>query len=309
MKQRWERSFTVQAGHWKTQLPTKVLGLVSKLPVLQATLKEHPEFLNKRANHGRTLLWEATRAGKIDAVRWLARKGADVNTPGCYNSESYVPISPYVAAKYYRRDPIADFLSRSGSTLDIFRSAFLGEMNTRLTSRRINAEDPFDEVYYTPLITFAVSGGHADLTSTLIDRGAEVAPYSAQLLFAAGRLGRKDLLELLLKSGADPRAADARVLVATDDMECFRFLLKSGVPADGPGYGGFTPLTYVARGDKGERPDKISALLDHGADPNVPGPRGRTPLDYATQAGFKKVEALLLERGAAARGTRSTRET
>src|SRR5262245_53621266 len=169
----------MEPGHWKKQLPRKHLDLGRKgdLPRLEALLREHPEFLNKRGSHERTLLWEATRAGKLATVRWLVEQGADVNATGCYNGESLVQISPYCAARYYRRLAIAEYLRDHGATEDIFRATFLGnrdQVERELAAQPdlLIAEDPNDALYYTPLISFAVAGGHASLVDFLLQRGA-----------------------------------------------------------------------------------------------------------------------------------------
>jgi hypothetical protein len=56
--QRWEQPLVVEPGYWKQQLATKYLRLAGKGDVraLQDLLGAHPEFLNKRGSHNRTLL-------------------------------------------------------------------------------------------------------------------------------------------------------------------------------------------------------------------------------------------------------------
>ena len=107
--------------------------------------------------------------------------GADINATGCYNSEGQVQISPYCAAIYYNKPKIAEFLLKQGPKHDIFRLAFLGnktlvDQELKMNSDLINAEDPNDEIYYTPLIAFAVAGGHVDLLKFLLKKGAILTP-------------------------------------------------------------------------------------------------------------------------------------
>jgi ankyrin repeat protein len=299
------RPLDVEPGHWKKQLPGKYLAIARQgdLSGLAELLQAHPEYLNKRGSHGRTLLWEATRAGKLDAVRWLIEAGAAVNATGSYNSETFVQVTPYCAARYYRRDAIAEQLWESGSTLDIFRAAFLGDCNRvkrelQVHPDLLNAEDPHDEIYYIPVLSFAVAGGHADLARFLIRAGADVATYSAQLIGLAAKQARTDLLDLLFAHGADVRAARGGVFVLLSNLDVLAYLLSKGVSPHGSESEAFPPLVYVARGDKGERPDTIRLLLDHGADVNAAGPRGKTALHYAATAGHAGVMRILLERGA-----------
>ena len=92
-------------------------------------LAAQPESLNQRGSHGRTLLWEAVRAGKQDAVEFLVQAGADTDLTGCYNSESHVQLTPHCAAVYYGRDDLIDYLEARSRRPDIFRLAFLGRQN------------------------------------------------------------------------------------------------------------------------------------------------------------------------------------
>jgi ankyrin repeat protein len=307
VSQRWERPeiYSVEPGHWKKQLAGKYLGAAAKgdVPALKALLREQPDYLNKRGPHGRTLLWEATRSGRMAAVRYLVEHGADVNLTGCYNSETHVQVTPYCAAHYYRRDEIAAYLWSNGSKLDIFRAAFIGERRRvgRLLARNpdlLNAEDPFDEIYCIPLLAFAIAGGHADLAEDFIGRGAAVAQYSALLLHLAARSNRRDLVDLLAANGAAMSTMDTGSYIDVNDLDLMRYLLEGGAPVNRIGKNGFPPLVYLSRGDKRERPDKLALLLDFGADVNAVGPHGRTALHYAAAGGHTTVVQLLLGRGA-----------
>ena len=304
-KQRWDRPFDVRPGHWSQQLPTKHLATAAKgdVSALKVLLKERPEFLNKRANHNRTLLWEATRAGKREAVELLIKRGADVNAVGAYNSESHVQISPYCAACYYKRPTIAAFLQAHGAQQDIFRAAFLGDQEAvaqmlAADPTLLHVEDPFDEIYFIPLVSFAVAGGHLALTEFLIGRGAELAQYSAQLFFLAAKQSRKDLIDVLVAHGADIRAAESGVFLSIADMSLMRYLLELGVPVNQADAHGNVPLVYLTRGDKRQQPEKLQLLLEYGADINAVGPRGRTALHYAAAADHTQTIAWLIQHGA-----------
>jgi ankyrin repeat protein len=305
--QRWVRPDVMSAppGHWKKQLPTKHLKVAAtgNVHALKTLLAQHPEFLNRRANHNRTLLWEATRAGKLPAVKLLVAAGADVNATGCYNSETFVQITPLCAAVYYKRREVDAFLRPRVNPPDVFRSAFLGDamrVNRLLDEEPdlLDAEDPFDNVYYTPLVAFAIAGGHADLTDAIVRRGANIGPYSSQLIQGAARLDRVDLLKLLFDAGADIRTVGATAFVVASEPATLKCLLDHGLSPQTQAEGGFPPIVYVARGDKGERPDKVAVLLEHGADPNSPGPDRRTALHYAANAGHVRVVELLVGHGA-----------
>jgi ankyrin repeat protein len=303
--QRWERPLDILPGRWKQQLATKYLRVAARgdLKALRQLLVVHPDFLNKRGNHGRTLLWEAARRGKLDAVKWLVEQGAELDATGCYNSESHVQITPFCAAIYYKRANIASYLHSQNPQLDIFRAAFLGDqlrVADQLTAEPdlLYAEDPFDSIYFMPLLAFPVAGGHAAVVDFLFQRGAAVGPYSAGLLRLAAMASRMDLLKLLVTHGADARVVDSSIFVATSDLSILQHLLRHGASATQPGKSGFPPLIYVARGDKAESPEKVQMLIEHGASINAIGPKGRTALHYASAAGHLHVITLLLDHGA-----------
>ena len=305
-EQRWVRPYPTEPGHWKKQLPTKALAVAAKGDIagLESLLAANPEALNQRGPHGRSLLWEAARRGHVRAIEWLIERGAAVDATGCYNSESVVQLTPYCAAVYYGRPEAAKVLrTAGGARLDIFRAAFMG--NKRQVAEALsaeptllNAEDPHDLIYFTPLLAFAVAGGQLELTKAVIDAGAEVPRYSGQLLRLALTVGRREITTFLLDHGLDARAADSGVFELCDDSDLLRALLASGASATAVGQNGFPPLVFTARGDKGEHPEKLALLLEHGADVNAVGRGGRTALHYAAAAGHGRVIDLLLAHGA-----------
>jgi hypothetical protein len=75
--QRRVRPFSSDRSQWRQQLPNKYLAVAVRgdVPALRQMLKANPEFLNKRGNHNRTLLWEAARRGRLAAVNCLVARG------------------------------------------------------------------------------------------------------------------------------------------------------------------------------------------------------------------------------------------
>ncbi len=303
--QRMVRSLDFLPEARKQMLRTRDLEVAGKGDIegLRHLLTRHPEWLNRRGSHNRTLLWEAVRRGKLPAVQWLVEQGADVNATGRYNGESFVLLTPYCAAIYYHRWLVAEYLRSHGAEEDIFRAAFLGDFEAvagelATHPERINAEDPQDRLYYVPLLSFAVAGGRIDLVEFLLNRGAVVAPYSIQLLSLAAKNGRKDLLELLLKHAAQVVALGDCYFSNTYDLDILRYLLERGASPSPRGENRFAPLIYFCRADKGEQVEKIKLLLEYNAPVNARGPKGRTALHYAAAAGFLQVMAVLLDHGA-----------
>lgn len=302
---RWVRDLDVPPGHWKRQLPGKHLKLAVRgdLDGLSKLLAGHPDWLDRRGSHGRTFLFEAVRRGHTELVGWLLERGADITLTGCYNSESIVQLSPLVAAQYYNRPQIIEMLAERGAKHDIFRAAFCGEsprVEEELAENPslVNAEDPHDNIYFTPLISFAVAGNQPSIVDYLLDRDAAVEKYSFQLLFLGAHLADKHMVNLLLKHGADPSAADATLWMATDDMETINMLVAAGLSANQRPYHGLHPLAYACRGDKRKNVAKVARLIELGADLNAQTEDGRTALHYAARVDNIDVVRLLLDAGA-----------
>jgi ankyrin repeat protein len=150
------------------------------------------------------------------------------------------------------------------------------------------------------VISAASSMNNVPIISLLLERGAtpdDDVLYNAG--FAADAAG---CLRLLIDHGADVAGLAEQALAApisNNDAEAVRVLLDAG--AD--------PTRY--RNDDGEPASAVRAalatgcdlelvdlLLAHGADPNAPGPDGRSPYRVATAEGRPELMELLRRHGA-----------
>lgn len=307
IEQRWAKPdvYAAEPGHWKKQLPTKFLKLAEggKVEALQRLLEDHPDSLNKRGNHGRTLLWEACRKGRMEAVDYLLAAGADCHVTGCYGSESHVQLDCLSAARFYNRPDIAERLLQIPAKPDFFRSCFLGdrprvEAVLRTSPELLEQEDPADEIFRIPPLAFAVAGGHGDMVEAFIAAGAPVAPYSTLLLFLIGLLDRQTFLAPLVKAGLDVSVIDSSTFLVARSLDCLEELLAVGAPVNQAGLAGVPPLVQLCRPDRRLSLDKIQLLLAKGTAVNAPGPRGKTALHHAARRGQPELVALLLRSGA-----------
>jgi uncharacterized protein len=185
--------------------------------------------------------------------------------------------------------------------------------------------DVINEFGATPLAE-AVKLADARMVTMLLDAGAAVdrADQSGQTaLMLAIKTGELPIVEMLVKAGADVNAVEQfqrqtplmwAVTASKNAAEMTRLLVSKGADVkaralymDWPNQlsseprgqyrpvGGLTALLYAARNGC---IDCVAALLDAGADVNVPTPEGVTPLMVSLDNDHNDVATLLLDRGA-----------
>ena len=274
------------------------------LQTVQAALAQEPAWIRRVGSHGRTMLWEAAYRGRLAMVDYLLDQGADIHACGCHFTPLLVEISPYCAARYKRHDAVADRLLARGAATDIYTAAFLGEGDAVADHldrepRLATAEKAqHDSNRRTTVLHYAVSAGHLDIVALLLARGADPRPYSGWLIRFAVWRDRADILRALLNAGADPTHAEAP-RCGIVNAEIIELLAARGVAMEvDRAEGGWPPLVFQARGDRGGNVQRVRDLLELGADVNVRNHKGQTALHCAAKAGFEPIVALLLERGA-----------
>jgi ankyrin repeat protein len=122
----------------------------------------------------------------------------------------------------------------------------------------------------------------AEAVEFLLEAGA--APLARQ-----GK-GRTALHAVCWQSEGLPEAAAA-------DERIIDLLVGAGIPVDQPDDDGFAPI-HEAAGADGGNATAVRALLRHGAQPDLPGRRGFTPLMIASHGGEIECIQVLLQAGA-----------
>ncbi|MGN6368781.1 MAG: ankyrin repeat domain-containing protein [Phycisphaerae bacterium] len=116
---------------------------------------------------------------------------------------------------------------------------------------------------------------------------------------------RPDVIQLLLKSGANPNAADDRGMTPMHLAQGTRniaVLLENGGNPNAQSKDGSTPLhVWAAEGEDTGSLENMAALLAAGADPNIKDNDEKTPLDYAIQREEEEKVQLLNSHHAAPR--------
>jgi ankyrin repeat protein len=175
----------------------------------------------------------------------------------------------------------------------------------------------------TPMTVASVHGNYP-IMKALVDAGGDIESPNSEgqtLLMAVARTGNTDTARLLLDKGADVNAKESwggqtALMWASSQQQpaMVRLLIERGADVNARGKdndwprwvtseprvkpvdpGGYTPLLYAAR--EGCE-DCVAALLDGGADINLPDLWGQTPLLMATLNLHYDTAAVLIDRGA-----------
>jgi hypothetical protein len=178
----------------------------------------------------------------------------------------------------------------------------------RLTARGVNP-DVRDGHQRTPLHVAAFNRHHAAMRA-LVAGGAnpnalEHDRYDTVTIAAVA--DDVPTLEVALAVGTSPKNVTSRydgtALIAAAHLghaDVVRTLIRAGAPLDHVNNLGWTALIEsIVLGDGGPRhTDTLRALVQAGANPNLPDRSGRTPLALARARGYEEIARLLQQAGA-----------
>ena len=274
-------------------------------------LEQRPEWITQVGAHRRTMLWEAARPGKLETVKYLAERGADIDARGTHYTPYFVEVSCYCIARHRGHGGVARFLLKRGAGMDIHTTAFLGDIAT-VEDALERRPDSLNDGHPQHVMRDAKDGGPRYY--------AAPAAWATPLCYALRGAGI-EASEYLIRKGSRIRGNEAALFTAADDdHEKLRLLIENGadpqklppIYSDGGGLSSLAPrtaaenrkaaserLVYLCRGDRGGNPLQLEQLLRLGADVDFRDRKGKTALHRASKSGFVKSMRVLLDHGAA----------
>ena len=216
--------------------------------------------VNASDEEGRTSLFIATIAGKVEIARTLIKNGANIDA-----EESLNRCTPLSFAAEEGDAKMCELLIENGATLIVCCEAGCG--NGRHPADRNLS--PFDK---------ASESGHPDLFPILFKaiRDLKNDGQISWLMETSARNGNKDVLDYFISQGID---VDYKI--RSDQTPLFCAV-----------YGNYNS------GNEAKRLATVSFLLSKGANINAKASYEGTPLHVATMVGSKKMCELLISKGA-----------
>ncbi|MGL9778991.1 MAG: ankyrin repeat domain-containing protein [Wolbachia sp.] len=222
-----------------------------------------------------TSLHDAAKDGDLEAVKYLVRKGADVNDT---NEDGWTPLHCAVSEGELE---VVRFLISKGANIH-------AKDNTSAGKKSIHV---------------AAMEGCTNIVELFLSRGVDVDDPDTEgrtSLYYAAWKGELDTVEFLVDKGANVHAKKnggvKPIHAATDGhQEIIGFLLSKGASIDDTNEDGWAPLHYAANDGWLE---VVEFLISKGADVHAQVNDGDQALHIAAQGGHLEVVKFLVGKGA-----------
>jgi ankyrin repeat protein len=261
---------------------------------LQGLKNLDPSKVDERLLSNPTALWQAASIGKIEYVKVLIEKGADVNT-------THQGAAAILQASFNQHSDIVELLVNSGANINTTNqfgtSALLFAIAKNAPKEHIdfllNNAARIDQIQnengnISNPLTVAISNNRVDMAKLLVERGADInTPIIFPPIVRAAQSGNIDLIEYLLTNGADIDAIggtdNSNSLVAAIGNQHWRaanFLLKEGINIEYIRPDGFTALHFATT--SAAPVDLVQQLIEKKLDINARNKNSDTALILAT---------------------------
>jgi len=296
------------------------IGLTGRV---KALLEEDATRISSKTEGGDTLLHLAARHGRLDVVRLLVERGADLEADAVWRGrplheavrsgdlrvvDRLVTAGADVNARDRKGNtpvslracgrPMVEYFVRRRADVDIVVACYHGMTEQ---AKDLLASDPALASHAIPgclpPLRLAAEQGHLEVVRLLLDGGAHPNGEGPPLpgpLDRAVCAGHREVADLLIARGADVGLFAACGLGMTERV---RSLLDAGESVNQyDGLRAALPLHWAAAGG---HKDTVELLLARGADVRAPDlPYRWTPLHSAASYGHTAVAAILLDHGA-----------
>lgn len=264
--------------------------------------------------NGETLLHYSVRRYRYNLLPVLLRKKIPLNVT---NDSGWTALD---LAEYYEMDKAVSLLTARGakrghawpnnSELGSGRSSRLAETalvrnfddmvkivmnrNTQLLANKLAANKAFVKMNLadgSSLLSLAVTDGHSETVALLVSEGANIDP---PMLHLAARSGNPDVIDTLLRAGADPLAEDSNGLDAFEvalqaKQQATSLRLLNWLTQKYAAEANFDK--YILKAAKHDFTEAFDALIDHG-NRAAHDEQNRSALWFAA---FNKNPAMILQ--------------
>jgi len=264
--------------------------------------------INAVDRDGHSPIVRAIQRNRLDMLDFLAERGADL---AATDNQGWNLLQ--LAAAWGNADAIR-WCIRRNLPIDALQNSGCSALYLAVANSQTNAVQALLEAgadpnlattngLWTPLMV-AVEDGDAELARRLLAAGADLEARQhngSTALLVAARGTSLDTIDLLLDAGArtdvftEDGSGVLRMAMGTTNLAAFTHFLELGVDPNlaptnkWPVISGVAWVGYA---------DFVDALLDAGADPDLPTPDGQTPLYIAVRRSQTNVVERLLAAGA-----------
>ena len=278
-------------------------------------LLDHGADIERRDRHDLTPLLRAMGSGALEAAETLVNRGADVTAEATYSGDSTMYYNHLTTFSCVQESQSLDLLLGTGAnipTRDIFDKTPLmlwlictnDLQNAEKLFEQHSVEQPMEKKINSEALIFASRFGTTEMVDMLLRYGADINSddgLDQTALHLALEKGNIDQVNRLLFCGAEftPRhLSDAVPLCKAalgGNEDCLLAVLRGGADVNQQVTSGDTALHITSR--QGNLAG-IKVLLAHGANMEVPSYDGKIALIVAVENGKEDCVLTLLRNGA-----------
>jgi len=262
-------------------------------------------------DHGKSSLIAASISGHAPVVELLLKNGADIN----HFEGHHWHRNPLLCACYYNKLDVVSILIEKGADLNVKNEDGKSPLGIAITHHNYNlialllenGIDPDENIRDSEtILVSAAESGNLSLIKILMGKEKKFRNRgrTGPALIAAAQKGNIEVVEFLLKNGADASQYGSRALLAACRLDgekgppVVKILLEHKAPNNYCNSEGETPLIAALSNRYDDNGDIARVLLTQKINVNTNNDKGMTPLMYAAERGEMDLVEVLLEKNA-----------